>query len=44
MQDVVKKGILSIMGSGITLVNNEIKAVLKVIKFLWKRTTRKIIS
>ena len=43
----IKKGISSITGSGITLTNNEIKDIIKVIKslghrgILLKRTTRK---
>ena len=46
----IKKGILSISGSGITLTNNEIKDVIKLIKSLENRrillkvTTRKITS
>ena len=47
---MIKKGILSIMGSGIALANNEIKYIMKVIKslenrgILLKGTTRKITS
>ena len=46
----IKKGISSIKGSGITLTNNEIKDIMKVIKYLENRgillkgTTRKITS
>ena len=46
----IKKGILSIIGSGITLTNNEIKDIMKVIKssenrgILLKKTTKKITS
>ena len=46
----IKKGISSITGSGITLTNNEIKYIMKVIKSLEKRrillkeTTRKTTS
>ena len=46
----IKKWILSITGSGITLTNNEIKDIMKVIKYLenrgilLKETIRKITS
>ena len=46
----IKKGILSISGSGITLTNNEIKDIIKLIKtlenrrILLKGTTRKVTS
>ena len=46
----IKKGISSIKGAGITLTNNEIKDIMKVIKYLENRgillkgTTRKITS
>ena len=46
----IKKVILSISGSGITLTNNEIKDIIKLIKslenrrILLKGTTRKITS
>ena len=45
----IKKGILSITDSGITLTNNEIKDIIKIVKFfrriaLLKRTITKITS
>ena len=46
----IKKGISSITCTGITLINNEIKYIMKVIKFLenrrilLKRAARKITS
>ena len=48
--EIIKKGILSIAGLGITLSNNEIKDIMKVIKsfenrgHLLKRTIRKNVS
>ena len=46
----IKKSSSLLMGSGITLTNNEIKGIIKVIRslenrgILFKRTTRKISS